>query len=240
MPDPTNSSFIPKREPAKKKRSVSTRRVYVFTLISYVLLFSALIAAGGVYFYKQMVDENLTKEITLLNNEISTFSEANMRRVLEFDGRLQQAQSRLDATISLPTMFSALEAATAQTVQVTALEIVRENEEKLVLTGTMLTSSFDSAIFQRQMYKDNETVSSVAVTEINASGIDDGQTTGQRELGFSVVLDVPLSDIPYSATRNLPQPQTILVPDVPNNAETNIEETDQAIEEGEAANENDL
>ena len=207
MPDPSNSSFIPKRGPAKKSRTAVTKRVYVFTVISYVLLFSALLGSGGVYFYKGTVEESLKKEISQLNTEISTFNESNMQRVLDFNRRLEQAQSRLAVAISIPSLFSALEESTAQTVRINSLAIERESDERLLVEGELETDTFDSALFQRRLYQDNATIGTVQIADFSASNIEGGFSSRNENatpptLVFSVELGIPFSLIPPTIPRN--------------------------------------
>lgn len=208
MPDPSNSSFIPKRGPAKKSRTAVTKRVYLFTVISYIMLFSALLASGGVYFYKGVVKEALAEEVASLNAQISTFSEANMQRVLEFDRRVSQAQSRVAVGVSIPSLFSALEASTARTVKIKSIKLEREGDERLVLEGDMETDTFDSTLFQRRLYQDNQTINTIEVTDFNASNIEGGATgvpgsVLSPTLTFSVTVDFPVSQIPTTVTRSL-------------------------------------
>lgn len=198
MPDPSNSSFIPKRGPAKKSRSVASKRIYIFTIVSYVMLFSSLLATGGVYFYKEMMKDRLTAEIALLNKEISTFSEADMNRVLEFENRIGQARSRFDVSISLATVFSALESATAQTVKINTLDIEREDDTRVLVSGDMITNSFDSAIFQRSTFQDSGVISTVEIENINAANVDGGSESqpGDKNLSFTATLGFPIDSIP--------------------------------------------
>ena len=215
MPDPSNSSFIPKRGPAKRNRSAASKRIYLFTVISYVLLFSSLLATGGVYFYKEMMKERLNEEIALLNKEISTFNKADMSRVLEFDNRLRQAKSRFDMGISMATVFSALESATVQTAKINKLTIEREDDTHLIVSGDMITDSFDSTIFQRRTLQDNNVISTVEIADINATNVEGGSTSqdnsqGNRSLTFTATLSFPLSNIPATVNRESTESSQIM------------------------------
>jgi hypothetical protein len=171
MPDlSNNNSFIPKRGPVdKKKNRVTSRPVYVFTLISYILMFATLIAVAGSYFYSKVVDQNLQQEIALLNAEISSFSESDMQKVLDFDSRLIQAADRLNNSVSVASVFDALEAATIDTVQISTLDLVREADDQFVLSAAIATDSFDSTIFQRGVYQRNQTISDIEITTLSNS-----------------------------------------------------------------------
>lgn len=210
MPDlSNNNSFIPKRGPVNnKKQGVASRPVYVFTIISYILMFSTLIATGGVYFYGKVVDRQLSNEVASLNNAISSFSESDMQRVLEFDLRLSQAEDRLSHSVSVASVFDALESATIDTVQVASLDLKREKDEQFILAATIETDSFDSTIFQRGVYQRNQTISNVAITSLqngnNSNLIDKNSTFDNSipEITFIAELNVPLTAVPYVANQS--------------------------------------
>jgi hypothetical protein len=205
MPDPSNSSFIPKRGPAKKNHSAASKRIYLFTVVSYVMLFSSLLATGGVYFYKEMMKDRLNEEIALLNKEISTFNKADMDRVLEFDNRIRQAKSRFDVSVSLATVFSAIESATAQTAKINSLTIERVEDAQLLVSGEMITDSFDSTIFQRRAFQDSGVISAVEIKDINAANVDGGDpsvnSNSQRNVTFTATLGFPVANIPATINR---------------------------------------
>jgi len=206
MADLSNSSFIPKRGPDKKRKASSTRQVYIFTLISYVAIFATLLGAGASYFYTKYVEKQKDQAIEELNNEISSFSEADLNRVLEFDRRLSQANGRLNASISMPSVFEALEAATIDTVQLESLSLTRENDETLLLSASVQTDSFDSTIFQRGVLERNETViSSISVENLTDSlSTDQEATVGQQlPISFTAEIEIPISSVPYVVTEEL-------------------------------------
>jgi len=201
MPDLSNNSFIPKRGPAIAKHGKGSRQIYVFTVASYVTMFATLLAAGGVYLYGAYIDRQLTSEIAALNTEISSFSEADMQRVIDFNLRLQEARGRLDHSVSIASLFEALEAATIDTVQIETFNLHREGDEKLVLKSEIETDSFDSTMFQRGVYQRDQSIQSVEVTDVKKGGRDTGQEDqiDQSVISFTANLEVPLSSVPYVA-----------------------------------------
>lgn len=203
MPDPSNNSFIPKRGPvARSKSNAPSRRVYVFTLISYVLLFATLLATAGMYLYLRQLDKQLDKEIIAFNNEINSFSEEKMQEVLVFDDRLQQAGTRLNHSISVTAIFKAIEAATIDTVLVESLSLERVADEKYVLTAAIKTDNFDSTIFQRGEYLRAQTIEQVVIEDVLASAVAEGEVSEGPVVTFSAVLDIPVSAVPYIPTQD--------------------------------------
>jgi hypothetical protein len=218
MADLSSNSFIPKRGPAKRRSRNISRQVYVFTIISYVLMFATLLATAGVYAYSQHIDSRLTEEVTLLTQEKDTFSEADMHRVLEFDERLSQAADRFNHSVSLVTIFKALEAATANTVQIESLSLEREFDQQYLLTATLGTDTFDSTIFQRDEYWNNGLVSSVLFEEVSApsqletssnSNNNEENADSESPVTFEAKIEIPIAAIPYEGVSTAGSPLTI-------------------------------
>ncbi len=166
MVDVPNNSFIPKRGPVKKARRAVSRQVYVFTFVSYILIFASLVASLGVFIYRQVVDRQLDAEIAALNTEIASFSQADMERVTAFNTRIEQAKARLNATVSVASLLNIIEQSTISTVQFASFSLEREQDEQLVVTTQIETDSFDSVIFQREVMKQNPALSSIQVSDL--------------------------------------------------------------------------
>jgi hypothetical protein len=204
MTDLSNSSFIPKRGPVKKRRRNSSRRVYVFTLISYSILLAALLGVAGVFLYSNHVQGQFDQAVGNLNDAISNFDDIGMERVIEFDSRLTQAYGRIGNSVSLTSVFSALESATIGTVKIDSLSISRDSDTVFLLKASVITDSFDSSIFQRKIYTNNKTVfSSVLISDlsrsfVSSSGDEDDSVSEEKELVmFKAELEIPLSSVPF-------------------------------------------
>ena len=216
MVDLSNNSFIPKRGPVKHSRASSSRQVYIFTYISYVIIFATLLAAGGVFLYGKYYDKKLESEVSALNAEINSFSEADMQKVLEFDRRLGQADDRLRNSVSLVSVFSALEEATIDSVRLNSLNLQREEDESFAMTATVETDSFDSAIFQRGVYQRNQTVGNVKVADVITTSKQSEQgeeNSTEPVIQFMANFQVSLSAVPYVGSELAPEaPITITKP----------------------------
>ena len=199
MTDLSNSSFIPKQGPVKKHRRSASRKVYFFSLVCYVAFFATLLGSAGVYLYGDLVDRQLKEEIVALNGEIGSFSEINMQRVQEFDVRLQQAYGRLNKSASIVSIFNSLEAATINTVSLNSLSIERSNDEVFSMAVNISTDSFDSTIFQREVYERSEAVESVLIQALQSSGLNGstGDAEEGTEVSFVAEIQIPLDAVPY-------------------------------------------
>lgn len=210
MVDVTNNSFIPKRGPIKKARRVVTRQVYVFTLVSYILIFASLIASLGVFIYEQVINRQLSAEVVALDSEIASFNQADMERVTAFNNRLQQAKARLNATVSIASLLDIVEKSTITTAQFMSFSLERELDDQLVVITQIETDSFDSVIFQREILKQNQAISNVEVTDLAMKDITTTQaapvqgtskiSSPQSLISFNTILTIDLETVGYNPT----------------------------------------
>jgi hypothetical protein len=208
-PSKSNNSFIPKQGTPKRVRRTMTRQIYLFTLISYVLVFSTLLATGGVFLYNQYTTKKYDQAVGDLNREIASFKQADMEQVKDFDRRLSQISGRVEAGASIVSILSVLEASTVDTVQIETLSLSRELDDKYLLEASILTDSFDSTIFQRGVLNRNEQVANVSFSELNTSisagnnNRDNNSFSGYpTQVSFKAEIEVPVSAVPYIGRDN--------------------------------------
>lgn len=214
MPDPLNNSFIPKRGPSGHSRVPATRQVYIFTMISYTLIFATLIATGGTFLYEKYLEKQLDEENALLYKDIGSFNNKDMEDVLDFDRRLQQANDRLNSSASVVSVFDALEESTAQSVKIDSLELERVLDDKIILSAEIKTDTFDAALFQRKAYGKGSVFNSVVISELDTSGLspsiestkedDEEGESEQAKVSFKAELEIPLANVPFKDTSIIP------------------------------------
>lgn len=206
MPEPTSTSFIPKRNPAQKENRPGRRKVYVGTIVIRILFFAAVVAAGGVYAYERTLNSNLEAEIFKLNNAISTFNETEMQRVLAFDNKLSQVKYRLDHAASVVALLEAIENSTVEEVQITQLSLERTNDKNFTIETSLKTPSFDIALFQRQVLEETDTLLVSAVSDLNLQNTPPsdplfslGQTVADEVVvSFKASLSVDVDKVPHT------------------------------------------
>jgi hypothetical protein len=204
MPNTPNTSIIPKRGPAKRAVQSASRQVYVFTLASYVFFFATLIATAGTFFYERYVAEQLSAEVTALNASISGFNETDMNTVRELNLRLKQAQQRLANTVSLVSLFTAIEESTAQTAKISEFSMVRQSDTTFEIKSKIETDSFDSAMFQRNTFRRNPVFETVVVKDVTLGEAgEDADSPSDSFITFAADLSVPLSAVPYLLPQNI-------------------------------------
>ena len=207
MPDLSNSSFIPKKTPSKNRKGSSKKQVYIFTLISYVILFATLLGAGGTFFYNKYIQNQLSDSVLEFGKAVQVFKEDDMLRVQDFDRKVDQANARVSNSISMVAVLEALEAATIETVQIESLSISREGDTSLLLSASVQTDSFDSTIFQREVFDEySESIVDVTFAGINASNLS-GTAEGELGVGEPVVsfqadISIPVEEVPKDPADN--------------------------------------
>ena len=206
MSSSSNESFIPKRGEAKSSRRKQKSQVYLFTIVSYVLIFATLLAAGAVFLYGKYIDAQLEQSIAALNQEVSSFNEADMKQVQDFHGRLSQAEVRLNNSASVVSVLEAIEAATIGTVKFTSFSLKREADSHYLVEAKVETDTFDSSLFQRGVLERSDAVvESIEIENLQlrgdsaASNDDVFAEQAFTQIGFGTEITVPLSAVPYVA-----------------------------------------
>ena len=100
-----------------------------------------MVAAGSVYAYESKLNTNLGDEIFKLNNAISTFNETEMSRVLAFDNRLSEVNYRVAHAASVVSLLQAIENSTVDDVQITQLNIERQDDNNFTVEASLKTPS---------------------------------------------------------------------------------------------------
>jgi hypothetical protein len=201
MPGNPNTSFIPKQGPVRRKHQTVSRTVYLLSAVSYVVFAAATVASIGAFLYKKHIESQLTESITLLREEIQSFDEDKMNEVRTFNIKLAQVRDRLDNSASIESLFDTLEAATAQSVSLSVLELDRFGDTNMVMKVKAETDSFDSSQFQRGIFEGDDVTKSVTVEDLviveRSRGEDSPSVAG---VSFVAEITVPISEVP-----NLPE-----------------------------------
>lgn len=162
----SNTSFIPKRNPALKERTGGKRQVYVGTIIVRVLFVAVLIATAAVFLYERKLQSTLDSEVVALSTAISSFNEVEMQRVLEAEKRIKQANERMSHTASMIALLRAIESSTVGSAQITGLTLERQSDERIEIAAEIETTSFDSVLFQRNILENSPTLTVEEVTDL--------------------------------------------------------------------------
>lgn len=235
-----NSSFIPKRGTTKRTRKVRNGNVYILTIISYVALFSTLLASGSIFLYQGYVNKQLQSEIASMNAEVSDFKEADMQKVQEFDVRLRQANSRLNNAVSVTRILSALEGSVIDTVRLASLDVKRNMDNNFIVEAEVETDTFDSTIYQEGIFARGEGIEIVEIDDVSLTEVTTSESDGElrQSVTFITKLAVPLDAVLYQVPATVvTQPPVLPAPTVSEN-EDSVELTETSVVDD--VNQNDL
>ena len=112
------TSFIPKK-PIVEERAVPGRSVGIFTVVSIFILFTVILATGGLYLYKANLVKNIAKMENDLNLAKNRFEPSKITELQLLDKRLRASSEILSRHIAITPVFQALQDITMKTVRYT-------------------------------------------------------------------------------------------------------------------------
>jgi len=196
MPGASNTSFIPKRNPTKRDKTTVRKQVYVGTLLVRIFFFATIIAAIVLYIYQSKLQSDLDRSISELDASIADFNETDMKKVIDMDKKLRQANSRLQNSSSIVAILKAVEESTVQATQINSLSVERVDDNVFALSLDLQARAFDAVMFQRLVFAEKQ-------EKLNNSEVDDLKVQNQSDEGeflTSSTEDEAKVDIIYKAT----------------------------------------
>lgn len=115
------TSFIPKR-PMIEERVAAPRSVGFLLVVSIFILFTMLAASGGLYFYKNILNKNISKMQNDLNLAKNRFEPSKINQLQLLDKRLRAGTEILSKHVAISPIFKALGDATMKTVRFTKFD----------------------------------------------------------------------------------------------------------------------
>lgn len=115
------TSFIPKK-PMIEERAVARRPIGALVVISILIFLTMILASGGLYFYKGILTQNITKMESDLNLAKNRFEPAKISQLQLLDRRLNASSQILSKHIAISPVFQALESLTMKTVRYTKFD----------------------------------------------------------------------------------------------------------------------
>jgi hypothetical protein len=197
MSDSLNSSsFIPKRAATARTRQSRTHNFFILSIISYACLVAAPTASAAVYVYKIYTEKQFEQSVNSLDESINSFKESDLSKVIEFDKRIKAAKKLVDSHVSVLKTITALEAITTENVGFNNLSITRQGSGDIRAEASVVTTDFDTAIFQRSIYsKENKSLSKALLSGITFVPAGDSNT---EKIDMKAVFDFPASAILFT------------------------------------------
>ena len=135
------TSFIPK-QPVHEETAISSRSFSVVNFIAIVIFFGSLVAAGGLYFYKGILEANIVEMNISLTKAKAAFEPGLIADLQVLDKRLNSSKTILSNHISISPIFRSIEALTLKSVRFSkfSYETSKGNAKELIVTMSGQTS----------------------------------------------------------------------------------------------------
>ncbi|MCF7834085.1 MAG: hypothetical protein K9L98_00950 [Candidatus Pacebacteria bacterium] len=217
------TSFIPKK-PIVEDRVTKPHSVGFLTIVSILVLFTAVISSGGVYFYKGTLEKKLTGMQNDLTLAQGRFEPERIAQLEVLNRRLRAGNTILDRHVAISPIFEALEKITMKTVRFSSFSYTLEEagaDKKMNVQMKGKATDYRSIALQSDLINQNkyfknpvfsnlsldekggvtfELLFSVDPTFVNYGKIIDG--TNAPSLNSSVI-SVPSSNKNTSTTNNV-------------------------------------
>lgn len=149
------TSFIPKK-PMLEKRATASQPVGILIIVSLFILFTAIVASGGLYFYKNIKLKDLDKMKKDLELSKGRFEQSKIQQLQVLDKRLQASDQVLAKHITVSPIFKTLQAVTMKTVRFTTFNYtIEDNSNKIRITMKGQASNYRSIALQADLFSTN-------------------------------------------------------------------------------------
>ncbi len=118
MPPEIQTSFIPKK-PVTEERVSQTRSFNILGFLAIIIFFASVAAAGGFYFYKTILSNQITDMSQSLERSKAAFEPSLISDLSSLDKRLNSSKEVLGGHIAVSPIFKSLEQLTLKSIRFT-------------------------------------------------------------------------------------------------------------------------
>ena len=181
------TSFIPKK-PILEERAVSTRPVGLLTIISIFIFFTVVIASGGLYFYKGVLEKNIVKMKNDLKIASNRFEPQKIQQLQTLDKRLHSSNEILSKHLAISPIFKALQDITMKTVRYTkfSYDLGTDKNPKINIKMSGIAVGYRSVALQADLFAKNKNLIDPVFSNLT---LDDKTSNVLFDLDFSVAPD---------------------------------------------------
>jgi len=195
------TSFIPKK-PMVEEHVAYPRPISLLAIIAVFILFTVLLATGGLFFYKTVASKNLKTMANNLTIAQNRFEPAKIKELQVLDKRLTAADEILSKHVAVTPIFVALQGITMKSVRFTKFDYALDDTNTKVnvkLSGVAL--GYSNLALQSDLFTKNKNFIDPIFSNITLN--EKGQVI--FDLSFSV--DPTFIDYKNTLVTN-PEPQT--------------------------------
>ena len=151
------TSFIPKK-PMIEERVKIARPAGLLIIISVLILFTSLLATGGLFFYKNIETANITQKQNDINLAKSRFEPSKITELQVLDRRLRASSEILSNHIAITPIFQSLAALTMRNVQYLKFGYTLGDDGKIVVKMSGIAVGYRSIALQSDLYLQNKSI----------------------------------------------------------------------------------
>ncbi len=151
------TSFIPKK-PMVRETYTPPRSIGLLTIIALFILFTILLASGGLYFYKGVLAKNLENMKNNLVLAQNRFEPSKIKELQVLDKRLNAANQILSKHIAISPIFQGLQAVTMKSVRYTkfSYDFGQEKDAKISVKMSGVTLGYSFLALQSDLFAKNK------------------------------------------------------------------------------------
>lgn len=150
------TSFIPKK-PIVSERAIAPRPVSALTVVALLVLFTALLATGGLYSWRELTGKKIVTMQENLGLAQNRFEPSKISELQLLDKRLRASSEILSGHVAITPIFEALEKITMKTVRFTTFSYAYA-EDKLPIVVKMSGEAvgYRSVALQSDLFAQNK------------------------------------------------------------------------------------
>lgn len=181
------TSFIPKK-PIVKERVSNSQPVSILMVASIFILFTVLIASGGLYFYKGILSKNIADMQNTLALAKNRFELSKISELQVLDKRLNAATEILSKHVAISPIFTILEKITMKTVRYTKFGYSFGNDKNVTVNIKMsgIARGYRDVALQSDLFTSNTEANKNFINPIFSNLTLDASGNVLFELEFSV------------------------------------------------------
>lgn len=195
MESPVRTSFIPKQAVQTVASHRQRPAVSIFLIIGVLIFFFAIVASGGIYFYKGYLTQKLDNQAKTLQQEKDAFKPDFLEELSQLDTRLNVANALLAAHQAPSLLFKFLEENTIVSVRFLNFDYTKNTATdaepgSMVLAMKGQAQGFGSVALQSDRFGSSKVIKNPIFSGLDLSDV--GQVT------FSVKAVVDPKELLYS------------------------------------------
>ncbi|HPS21224.1 MAG TPA: hypothetical protein PLO44_00210 [Candidatus Paceibacterota bacterium] len=158
------TSFIPKKPIVTEERTETARPrrpVSILTLISIFIFLAVVLATGGLYLYKSMLQKNITEMSANLALAQERFEPAKINQLQVLGKRLSASDQILTKHIAISPIFETLQESTMKTIRYTDFNYSFGTEKNSKLINVIMSGQaigYRSIALQADLLAENKNI----------------------------------------------------------------------------------